>query len=595
MKKVFLSLFLAGSVLGVANAQVNIGGIPWSISNTRVELQRVPMLKLATPDFEKAKKEDDANINRPGSFRVALPVSTDINLNNTGSFTYLPDGSKIWRAKISVPTSIGLKVFYKAFQLPKGVTYFVTNENGKQLVGGFDYRSNVPEKVMGHEMIEGETANLEMDIEPGVDVSAIEFEISRMYGVYRGSNAFIRDYVSQDDIVAKPTEYAIGDADTCQINAKCPAAASWQQISKTSAHIWIPAGGGGGFCSGNLINNTAKDCAPYFLTAMHCDDGNGKTNSYFDNWEFTFGLEAPLCGGGGTIPKNKVLTGANFAARSDYPASEIGKQNPAFTGDFLLLRLRDQSNQLKDWDTYLGGWDRNLLASDTVWVSFHHPRGDIKKFTKFKNLSAGGTFNQSAIPATHWQVAYTMGGSEPGSSGSALFNGSNGRIIGDLSGGSGSSACAANSRSLYSKLSRNWEYPEGDGTAASQLKTHLDPGGTNAMTTEMAKLVGGSSCGDTPFSLTPSSVKDIEELSNAILVYPNPSTGAVRMKVNMPNPTDLSIAVVNILGAKVGSFTAKGARSGEVVLDLNRFANGVYLLQISSDKATISKKVVLNR
>lgn len=596
MKKVFLSLFLSVSVWGGANAQLNIGGIPWSISNTQLEKPKVSLVKLAAPDFEAAKKEDEANIDRPGKFRVALAVNTNISLNNTGSFTYLPDGSKIWRAKISVPASVAIKPLYKAFQLPKGVTYFVSNENGKQLIGGFDYRSNTAQNTMGHAMVQGDIINLEMDIEAGVNVNDIQFQITQLYGLYRGASAFIEDYVTTEDDIAKPTDYDLGAADPCHINAICPTATRWQQISKTAAHIWITDGTSGGFCSGNLINNTNKDCTPYFLTAMHCDDGNGKTNAYFDNWEFTFGLQSGFCAGGGGTPSNKVLTGANFVARSDYPASEIGKQNPAFTGDWLLLRLRDQTNQLPGWDTYLGGWDRTATATmDTLWVSFHHPAGDRKKFSKMKPMSGNGTFNQSAIPNTHWQVAFTEGGSQPGSSGSSIFTASNGRIIGDLSGGSGSSPCASNRRALYSRLDRNWEYPEGDGTAQSMLKPHLDPANTGAMTMEMAKVVGGGSCGDTPFSLDPNDVKDVEELSNAIAVFPNPSTGLVNMKFNMASVSNLTVTVVNVLGAKVGSYTVKGASNGTVVLDMNSYANGIYMLQIASEKATISKKVVLNK
>ncbi len=546
--------------------------------------------------MRKLKKEDEANIDRPGKFRVALAVNTDISLKNTGSFTYLPDGSKIWRAKISVPNSIAIKPLYKAFQVPKGVTYYVSNENGRQLVGGFDYRSNVPEKTMGHEMVQGDIINLEMDIAAGVNENEIEFQITQLYGLYRGASAFIQEYVTPEgEDAAKPTEVDLDSSDPCQINAVCPTATRWQQISKSTAHIWITDGTSGGFCSGNLINNTNKDCAPYFLTAMHCDEGNGKTNAYFNNWEFTFGLQSSLCSGGGATPKGRVLLGANFAARSDYPASEIGNPNPAFTGDWLLLRLRDPSGQLAAWDTYLGGWDRSTTATDTLWVSFHHPSGDRKKFSKSQPLSGNGTFNQSAIPNTHWQVAFLEGGSQPGSSGSCLFTASTGRIIGDLSGGSGSSPCASNRRALYSKLSRNWEYPEGDGTAQSMLKPHLDPANTGAMTMEMAKVVGGGSCGDTPFTLNPSGVKDVEELTNGIAIFPVPSTGLVHMRLNLAEAADLTVAVVNVLGAKVGSYTVKGARSGDVTLDFNSYANGIYMLQISSAKATISKKVVLNR
>ena len=46
--------------------------------------------------------------------------------------------------------------------------------------------------------------------------------------------------------------------------------------------------GGSGSCTGAMVNNTAQDGTPYFLTANHCLGGN--TN----NWSFKFDFESSV-------------------------------------------------------------------------------------------------------------------------------------------------------------------------------------------------------------------------------------------------------------------------------------------------------------
>ena len=59
----------------------------------------------------------------------------------------------------------------------------------------------------------------------------------------------------------------------------------------------------GGFaaCTGSLINNTANDGTPYFLTANHCL-GNPNT------WTYYFNHESSTCSGS-TGPTNNSISG----------------------------------------------------------------------------------------------------------------------------------------------------------------------------------------------------------------------------------------------------------------------------------------------
>lgn len=611
MKKVFLSIFLSCAAIGFSNAQQSIGGIPWSISKkAALDNQKVSVLSLPTPNFEKAKQEDEysESIGRPGKYRVALGVQTDINLDK-GTITYLADGSRIWRLQVAIPSSLGLKVGYDNFYLPPGVTYFVQNGNKNQLIGGYDYTSNPNSQTMAHEMVQGDVMNLEMDIQPNVDMSRIQLQINHVYGLYRGANEVNRTFA---DASVQAT-YALGESDTCQVNINCDQARLWYTLSHAAAHIWITDGTSGGFCSGTLISNTANDCTPLFLTASHCDDANAYSSAHFSQWEFTFDFRAPLCAGGGTPNTSKVLKGADFQARSYYTIPAGLESGPLY-GDFLLLKIKDPANKIKEWNRVLAGWDRRDLITDatgtkldTVWVDFHHPSGDVMKFTKFNAIDSLGAFNTDSA-GTHWMVTKVIGGSQPGSSGSGLWQGSHGRLIGDLSGGvtpPDARICTPNMKAYapeFSKISHNWTndhdiayYNDSITVNNSRLAPFLDPKNLAPDHIDMVQA-STSDCKVDPFILGVTAINDVKVLENGISLYPNPSTGLVTMTLNLEKAQTLNVDLVNILGQKLNGYVIKNASVAQQAnFDLSSYPNGIYLFKISSNNVTVTKKVVVRK
>lgn len=583
MKKIYLSVLLAGCLLGsTAQAQVVMGGIPWSISKkAQIELNEPRLITLPTPDYAKALKEDiereEAGI--PGKYRVTLAVEHNVAFGKTGAITYLSNGGMIWREKIVIPNSKGIKIPYDAFQVPEGVTYYILNKTGKQIIGGFNHLSNAPEKTMGHDLVVGDEAILELNIEPGVDIRKIELAISKFSGAYRGFDREIAVVENEDQVEV----VEIGASDACHINAICSQAENWNtDLARTAAHIYIFDGSSGGFCSGNLINNTASNCVPLFLTASHCDGNNAYTDANFNQWEFTFRFMAPLCSGGGTLNTTRRVTGANFRARSNYTPPPGSSGGPLY-GDFLLLQLRDGSNQMRNWDLYLAGWDRtNSLTHDTAWLAFHHPAGDMMKYTKMRPLQ-DGSFNTDSI-GTHWAARQREGGAQGGSSGSGLFSAGKKRLIGDLSGGSGS-PCSTTRWSLYHKLGKAWNFEEyGDNTSTTRLRDHLDPSNSDVQFIETSKYCG--------LGLA----KTTNQFDQDILVYPNPTNGILTTTINSRENSDLKISVFNILGAKCRDFSLKftGGKL-ETKIDISSLPDGVYFVKFDNGNSTTTKKVVLKK
>jgi V8-like Glu-specific endopeptidase len=80
--------------------------------------------------------------------------------------------------------------------------------------------------------------------------------------------------------------------------------------------------------------------------------------------------------------------------------------------------------------------------------------------------------------STHVKVIdWDKGTTEPGSSGSPLFNSSH-RVVGQLHGGG--AACGNDLPDYYGRLNTSWNGP----TPTSRLKDHLDAAGTGNLTTD---------------------------------------------------------------------------------------------------------------
>ena len=91
-----------------------------------------------------------------------------------------------------------------------------------------------------------------------------------------------------------PSVQKINESDPCQVNVNCsPVGDSWQDEKRGVARIYCVTGNMGGWCSGSLVNNTAQDCKPLMLTALHCGENSSAGN--MNQWKFYFGYEAPNC------------------------------------------------------------------------------------------------------------------------------------------------------------------------------------------------------------------------------------------------------------------------------------------------------------
>ncbi len=81
----------------------------------------------------------------------------------------------------------------------------------------------------------------------------------------------------------------------------------------------------------------------------------------------------------------------------------------------------------------------------------------------------------------------------------------------------------------------------------------------------------------------------------AISLAPNPTSGLVDLRVAFNNAVDAQIQVVNTLGQVIFSATENNVRQAQYQLDLNRFSDGLYLVQVVADGQVKTEKLIKSR
>lgn len=611
MKKLFFITLVASASLffsNKGNAQMGLGGFPKSITLGNSVQTASSTITLERPDYEKLSREDATKGEGNGTmYRTGITLPAGIDFHKTGTWTYLPNGEKIWKLSVEVPNAQGIVLMYEKFNLPKGVSLFLTNGNGKQILGAYTSQHNPSSDYYSNEPIVGSVVNIEMNFASGADVSQVQYVIKFAGAMYRGLEAEQVQYETWDNPIINPSG-VLGESASCHVEAICPIADTIADERKSIGRILSSPNGAYlaiGFCTGTLINNTgntADNCRRLFITASHCDGDNGHANENFAFWQFRFNYQKTNCDGSGnpTSTSSRTLTeGAKFVSRSNYPS--LATPANALVQDFLLLELNDDFTKIPG--AYMAGWNRKGFYSEsdfeniyTQFTGLHHPGGDVMKLNMSEIIAGDGRFNQNTVPNTHWTMSALIGGSSPGSSGSSLFD-IYGRSIGVLSGGPPGN-CSADGKNFgivneYSKFSYGWEnqydqqnFPAYAG-AQSRLKEALDPLGSGVEYTETTSVATCQGVG----------IVKVNSLDkNAFVVYPNPSaTGNFNVAFSLPSSKLVTVNVVNVLGQIVKTVSFNNVMQQTYTLDCSGQAAGLYMVNVMADGKQLTKSITITK
>jgi hypothetical protein len=584
-----ISAFATLFACSTSYAQISNGGIPASKKNG-VELSVQPTSlyfenPLASDEaLEQARKENETR----RVMEVARFTNVDVKFPESGVFEYLENGTIVWRAQVIVPNALALGTYFDRFDVPKGVDMYLYNEKGNQIVGAFGVENISPEdKLFAVDAIYGKTINIELNIDPSVDLNQIDIHVDRLAVYYEGISHLGR-YVNDDDNLTKIEldRFKLqGRGSICMIDAACKE--DGVDVARRAAIQTLYASDRGlGMCSAAMINsagNRNADCKNFIFTASHCQsnaDGVGDySNNGFSQTIFRYNFEIPECNTN-LIAEVNSITGANFVARSYY--SDTVSSSNLSNGDFLLLQLRTQVP--RSYNSALAGWkiERSYPANQ-LYIGYHHPTGDIKKVSWTTTVSTNGGYISQRFPSD-----YRTGTAAQGSSGSALFD-KDGRILGTASTASitGNDKCGQNlvSNNLnYFNIASAWEFST---EPNKQLKRWLDPFNSGV------KTIGSTNtyCDD----LT-SVVETVSELESKVNFYPNPSnTGIINAKFDFEDKQNVSLEIFNMLGAKVGALNINNIANGKYQLNLTELANGIYMIKVSNGVESTTKKVTISK
>ena len=350
---------------------------------------------------------------------------------------------RLWRLRITSPGAGGLRLHFQDFDVGAGKVW-IHGADG-QVAGPYGGKGMYGDGDFWSDVVFGAGATIEYQPDPAKTASppaeAVPFRLAAVSHIQGGPGL-----IGYGGLPAQTAKAASSlpekNVAACHLDVSCYS--DYAEEATAVARIQYEKDGAGYVCSGALLNDRdANSQIPYFLTAAHCVDTDVVARSVIAYWRY----QTQTCNGtppsGGSVPRTngaRLLAAVDGAVSS--PCSE-GYVCPSYGGDAALLRL---AGNPPDGSTLLG-WSTGSQSVGSSVTGVHHPGGS------FKRISFGSISGQYY---SYHNVSWSQGLTEPGSSGSPLLEGSDGRgiVIGLLSYGSGSGdVCLTSPRDGYMKFS----------------------------------------------------------------------------------------------------------------------------------------------
>ncbi|MCU0234317.1 MAG: trypsin-like peptidase domain-containing protein, partial [Thermoanaerobaculales bacterium] len=410
---------------------------------------------------------------------VAKPVHAEavVGAGAWGATRATVDGGWVWTAAVQSPGASGLRLRLRGLRLPADTELFAYTEAGA-LAGPFSGNGPRGTGELWLPALPGDTAYLQLrrygpgGPEPTAQASFVLDAVGHLGAAFGAAAAGAKSFCDYNA--------------SCIVNLSCvepaPAVADARDAVALMLFVDEPYLYA---CSGGLLNTTANDGTPYFLTANHClSTGEvAATLETFFQWSVDCG--APCPEQWGTPIGVPSLLGAEVLATDR-------------VGDYTLLRLDAAAAPP---GTVLLGWTNEPVAFNHEQPLYRvsHPALAPQAYSEHR-VDTGATACLQ-WPRGSWIYSRdVVGATEGGSSGSPVVN-ADGLVVGQLSGSCGLLA-------WFPCLSR-W-HATADGAFASyygEVEPWLDPGSVCSDDDDgdgfIAVACGGDDCDDADPSVNP--------------------------------------------------------------------------------------------
>ena len=433
-------LFIGSTTLFSAEARsLPRSALPGVQTIDTIEHREMPRVDVDTLLAEDAVRE---NSGRPVAPRFAKNIQVDYTLDNSGTWETLEDGSRLWRLRLSSPGALSLNLSLGLFDLPEDADFWVHAPDGARVQGPYTAQNCNALGGLWTAVVLGEELVAELRLPKDTEAKL------RIASVNHGYRFFGE---RESAINAK--------RGSCNINVVCPQGDRWRNQIRSVARFTVTceAGSATCLCTGQLVNNTAEDLTPYFLSAQHCVGRAIDAPTVVAYWNY----QSPECDdiSGGNLSQNQ--SGSTFKA-----SWELGSGS-----DFALVELDDDPQP--SFNVYYTGWDARDLIPDAT-STIHHPSGDEKSISFDYDPPTITSYVDDSSPGNGYYYrigAWDEGTTESGSSGGCLFDSVSKRCVGTLSGGY--AACSAPDQpDWYGRMNAHWT---GNETQDTRLSDWLDP------------------------------------------------------------------------------------------------------------------------
>lgn len=420
----------------------------WRIAKYTTPLDQVERINLPTQDNEQLLQQE-LNRRSPDTaprFAVTLPVN--ITPETHGTWEYTESGKAVWRLRIHSKDAKSLNLGFTKYVMPPGGLLVIYSLDKQTVIGPFSPADNEDHEELWTPVFPADELIVEVQL-PAQMQSALQLELKTVN----------HDFIGFGSVVSG----------SCNVDVVCGAADGYPIIEKYRdiiQSVAVYGFNGNTFCTGFLVSNTRGDCTPYFMTANHCDVDPGEAPSVVAYWNFENSTcRAPgstASGQNGNGQFNDFNTGA--VLRASYAPS-----------DMALLEFDDPISETAN--AFLAGWNTAFeMPQDTI-IGIHHPSTEEKRISfEFDPAQPGNGLNSNIVDisnASHIIIPdWDIGTTEPGSSGSPIFNNQK-QVVGQLHGGG--AACGNDFYDTYGWFRTSWT---GGGNSNNRLSDWLDPDNT---------------------------------------------------------------------------------------------------------------------
>ncbi len=541
---------------------------PRSFTFGSLDKNSIPAYVLPATDVAKSLEKHKYKDYQAKPLRFANPNKVSVTPDSHGSWTSVK-GGEIWQLRFVSKGATDINYGITEFNLPKGVElHFLSFADSPVYFDGpYTHEDNKSYNQLWSAPLPGGDAGIELFVPDGVSKD-FKFAITQV-------NTGFRDVFKR---YGGPGLKAQKQG-ACNNDVVCPVGDPWRDEIRSVAAYTV---NGIDTCTGTLIMDAERSFRPFFLTAFHCSVTAANAAGVVTIWNY----ESANCGDLSGGSRLETVSGSTFLSRRS-------------DTDSGLIEL--SSTPPESFEVYWAGWDRSGMVPNGS-VGIHHPGVDEKAIsfntdplTTVNNCIGGGGSN------TLWEVNnWEDGTTEPGSSGSGIWDPDTRHVVGFLSGCTAS--CSSITSDCYGKFSEAWD---NGGPDNENLKPWLDPNNTGVMS------VDGSD--PSPFAIVPAqstisvcspddAVYDltlaqndpgfIDPVTFTTANLPGSANDAFSNNPVVP-PGMTQLTLSNIGSVSVGSHLfdvtgTAGAESRDIQLELivNSAAPGATVLMMPADSAT---------